>query len=148
VIALRPGQADDAEACAAILLGWTQETPWFTTWRRPHEYLPFVAGMIAANTATVAEVRGETAGFMSLEADHIACLYLAPGYRGRGLGVQFLDVARKRNPSGLSLWTFQANSGARRFYEREGFIVEMLTDGARNEEGIPDVMYVWEGVRS
>ena len=96
----------------------------------------------------VAEVAGYIGGFLVLEGDYIACLYLAAGHRNRGLGRQFLDLARNRNPSGLNLWTFQANRAARRFYEREGFTVEMLTDGAANEEGIPDVMYVWEGIKA
>jgi len=34
----------------------------------------------------------------------------------------------------LSLWTFQQNLRARRFYERHGFVVVTETDGADNEE--------------
>jgi GNAT superfamily N-acetyltransferase len=93
----------------------------------------------------VARAGGHIAGFMVLEGDYIACLYLHPRYRNQGLGRRFVDEAKARHPSGLNLWTFQANAGARRFYEREGFRVEMMTDGAGNEEGLPDVMYVWEG---
>ena len=41
----------------------------------------------------------------------------------------------------VNLWTFQRNTGARRFYERNGFIAVDLTDGASNEEREPDVRY-------
>ena len=41
----------------------------------------------------------------------------------------------------VSLWTFQRNVGARRFYERNRFVVMESTDGANNEEGDPDVRY-------
>ena len=41
----------------------------------------------------------------------------------------------------VNLWTFQRNTGARRFYERNGFIAVELTDGASNEEREPDVRY-------
>jgi hypothetical protein len=42
------------------------------------------------------------------------------------------------------LWTFQANAPARRFYERHGFGAVEFGDGSGNEEGEPDVRYVWE----
>ena len=42
------------------------------------------------------------------------------------------------------LWTFAANTGARRFYERHGFVATRRTDGD-NEEGAPDILYVWSG---
>ena len=32
---------------------------------------------------------------------------------------------------------------ARRFYEARGFSAVAFTDGARNEEGEPDVLYRW-----
>ena len=43
----------------------------------------------------------------------------------------------------LSLWTFQQNLRARLFYERHGFSVVTETDGADNEEKLPDVLYRW-----
>jgi hypothetical protein len=41
------------------------------------------------------------------------------------------------------LWTFQTNTGARRFYERHGFVAVDETDGSANEERAPDVRYAW-----
>ena len=35
------------------------------------------------------------------------------------------------------------NTGARRFYERHGFVEAGRTDGRGNEEGVPDVLYVF-----
>ena len=32
---------------------------------------------------------------------------------------------------------------ARQFYEARGFIASEFTDGSRNEEREPDVLYVW-----
>ena len=46
-------------------------------------------------------------------------------------------------PGGFRLWVFQANAGARRFYERHGLRVVRLTDGAANEEKTPDALYEW-----
>lgn len=143
---LRPAVADDAAPCAIIMREWMGENEWFHTHHTPAEDAPFLTTKIVAGTMIVAEKSGEVAGFLVLEADYVACLYLQREHRDNGLGVQFLEYAKAKNKSGLNLFTFQANTGARRFYEREGFKVEMMTDGAGNDEGIPDVMYVWEGI--
>jgi len=45
----------------------------------------------------------------------------------------------------LRLWTFASNAGAQRFYERHGFVETRRTDGRDNEEGAPDVLYIWGG---
>jgi GNAT superfamily N-acetyltransferase len=77
-----------------------------------------------------------------LEDEWIDQLYVDPRHAGRGIGHQLVDLAKERRPDGLMLWTFQANHGARRFYERLGFTAMEYTDGA-NEEGAPDVRYEW-----
>ena len=59
------------------------------------------------------------------------------------MGSRLLDVAKQHRPTGLKLWTFQANAGARRFYERNGFVGIATTEGD-NEEGAPDVLYQWD----
>lgn len=56
---------------------------------------------------------------------YISSLALHEGWRNRGLGQQFLQYAHARcdelGLKGLSLIDYEANSGARRFYERHGF---------------------------
>jgi hypothetical protein len=42
----------------------------------------------------------------------------------------------------VKLFCFQANKGARRFYERHGFVAEAFGEGSANEEGLPDILYV------
>lgn len=79
---------------------------------------------------------------MALAGDWIEQLYVHPAWYGRGLGSRLLNVA-KRELSCLDLWTFQSNVGARRFYERNGFVEVAMTDGD-NEEGAPDVRYHWQ----
>ncbi|SDC26555.1 GNAT family N-acetyltransferase [Streptomyces prasinopilosus] len=86
---------------------------------------------------------GGVAGVMVLEGEELAQLYLAPEWRGRGLGDRFVALAKRHRPEGLSLWTFQVNGPAHRFYERHGFEAVEWTDGSRNEEREPDVRFVW-----
>jgi GNAT superfamily N-acetyltransferase len=70
-------------------------------------------------------------------------LYLAPEARGRGVGRALVAAAKARRPEGLTLWTFVANEGARRFYAREGFVEVGRTEG-ENEEGLADVLLAWK----
>ena len=78
------------------------------------------------------------------QADGVAWidhLYLRPGWTGQGIGERLLAHALAVLPRPLRLYTFQANAGARRFYERHGFRALALTDGQGNEERCPDVLY-------
>lgn len=90
---------------------------------------------IAENEATVV-------GIAVLEDDWLDQIYVHPDHTGHGVGSRLMSVAKEQRPSGLRLWTFQSNDGARRFYERHGFIATGATDGD-NEEGAPDVRYEW-----
>lgn len=90
----------------------------------------------------VAELDGTVVGVMALRRpDWVDELYVAGPAGGRGVGSALLAVARRELGGPLQLWTFQANSGARRFYERHGFVAVEMTEGA-NEEGAPDVRYL------
>jgi GNAT superfamily N-acetyltransferase len=92
----------------------------------------------------LAELRGEIVGFAARDGVWLAQLYVKPGWTGHGIGTQLLDAvvaeAGARTPV-LRVYTFQRNEGARRFYERNGFVAKMLGDGKANEEGEPDVLY-------
>jgi ribosomal protein S18 acetylase RimI-like enzyme len=68
-----------------------------------------------------------------------------PGHVGGGIGSVLLDNAFRFLPLPIRLYTFQANTGARRFYERHGFRVIQLTDGHANEERCADVLYEFRG---
>ena len=80
---------------------------------------------------------------MSLTPGWVDQLYVATDWQGLGIGRQLLDMAKERSEGDLQLWTFQVNDRARRFYERNGFVIAELTDGQGNQEREPDVRYVW-----
>ena len=58
---------------------------------------------------------------------YIAGIAVWPDYRGRGVGTRFLEAALARAHSlrlrELSLLCFASNTGARRLYDRAGFVV-------------------------
>ncbi len=68
-------------------------------------------------------------------------LYLDPDVVGQGIGRALLVAALRDLPRPVRLYTFAQNTGARRFYERHGFVAIEFGDGSGNEEGCPDVLY-------
>lgn len=95
----------------------------------------------------VAEEAGELVGFVALaEPDWIDQLYVLGSAAGRGLGGRLVALAKREFKGAVQLWTFQSNLGAQRFYERHGFVPVERTD-ADNEEGAPDVRYLFSPTR-
>jgi GNAT superfamily N-acetyltransferase len=86
---------------------------------------------------------GSIVAMMALADDMVDQLYVAPEWTGQGIGSRLMGRAKSRRPDGLDLYTFQVNGGARRFYERHGFVQVALGDGTDNEEHQPDVRYAW-----
>jgi GNAT superfamily N-acetyltransferase len=88
---------------------------------------------------------GRIIGMMALDGDMLEQLFIAPAWQRRGVGDGLLGVGKRERPAILRLWTFQKNTPAWRFYEARGFRAVEFTDGSRNEERAPDVLYEWEG---
>ena len=99
--------------------------------------------LVAARETWVAVAEDTLVGMMVLDDGWLDQLYLDPAWRGRGIGDRFVELAKRRRPDGLQLWTFQVNGPACRFYQRHGFVPVEWTDGAGNEEHEPDVRYHW-----
>ncbi len=91
----------------------------------------------------VCEVLGEVVGFIARSDAMVQSLYVRKDAQGQGIGTQLLEDAKQRVDH-LELWTFQANTGAQRFYQRHGFSEAERTDGTGNEEGLPDIRFVWK----
>ncbi|MEW2286489.1 GNAT family N-acetyltransferase [Streptomyces sp. NPDC047841] len=145
-VVLRRAVAADARAAADVYLrSFDAALP---TVVRPHtddEVRDHIRNVVVPLRETwVAEAAGAgVVGLMVLDGESLSQLYLDPEWRGRGIGDRFVALAKERRPQGLSLWTFQVNAPAHRFYERHGFLAAEHTDGSGNEEREPDVRYVW-----
>jgi len=128
--------------------------------RNEMDYLPTVPDEAAVPIAArireheevwVAEEDGRLLGFLGIEASRnlggaavLEKLYVEPAEQNRGVGSALLDKAKELRPDELYLWVFQKNP-ARRLYERHGFELVRLTDGADNMEREPDALYRWPG---
>ncbi len=102
----------------------------------------FAEVVLRTKETWVMEVDGAVVALLVLDGGWVDQLYVDPEHTGRGRGARLLDGAKERAPAGLDLWTFQANHGAIRFYERHGFVEVARTDGD-NEEGAPDLRMHW-----
>lgn len=91
----------------------------------------------------LAQSAGHPLAVMVLDGHELDQLYVHPQWTGHGVGSALVRLAQSRRPERLTLWTFQSNSGAQRFYERHGFVAVQHTDGSGNEEQSPDIRYVW-----
>jgi GNAT superfamily N-acetyltransferase len=110
----------------------------------PEEDLNFYSTAVFPHSELwLLEYSGIVAGFIAIRPGWVDHLYIHPGCQRRGLGSNLLAVVKASSRT-VRAWTFQCNTGARRFYELHGFRVERETDGAGNEEKQPDVLYIWE----
>lgn len=142
----RRAKRDEAAAVAAVWLRSRQASipaipPPVHTDEEVHEFFASVV-LPQRETWVIADDDGEIVALLVLHSGWIDQLYVDPPHIGRGLGSCLVDVAKTVYPEGLDLWTFAANTGARRFYERHRFVAIDSTEGC-NEEGAPDVRYHW-----
>ncbi|WP_412552099.1 N-acetyltransferase family protein [Shimia sp. MIT1388] len=143
---VRKAEQGDAKAMAAILQGWLEDTPWMPVLHTLADTEAFCKHLTKTSDCWVADGAGRVSGFVARDKDWVTALYLAPDARGRGVGATLLAQA-KADCDALQLWCFQSNEGARRFYERHGFVAKEFTDGAGNDEKLPDVRFVWRRVQ-
>lgn len=142
-ITLRAARSTDAGKLGEMITQAVAARDWKPRLHSAAEDIAHAGQMIDRDWVTVAETdHNDILGFIAREGDYVHALFVTPPAQGKGIGAALLDRA-KANTGRLDLWTFQANTGAQRFYKRHGFTVDKTTDGAGNEEGLPDVHLLW-----
>ncbi len=139
-VAVREARPEDALACATILNTWIDATDWMPR-VHPADDVERHYRDVVFQKREVWVTGDPVDGYLALdvEGDEITSLYAAKP--GNGIGKTLVDHAKSRYGN-LTLWTFEANHGARRFYVREGFH-EAERSAGDNEEGLPDIRFVW-----
>jgi GNAT superfamily N-acetyltransferase len=142
---LRPARPSDASDVAEIFLAaYAQMGPYVRDVHTDDEIRAWIGDVVLReNEIVIADVDGRPAGFAALDADLLGHLYVHPDLQRRGIGDVLLARVKELRPRGFQLWVFQRNTGARRFYERQGLRLVKLTDGSGNEEREPDALYEW-----
>jgi GNAT superfamily N-acetyltransferase len=150
-VEVRPGRVEEKDALARLFVRARNEMTYVPP--VPDEAVGVIADDLFASNEDVwvAEEDGRLLGFLAIRRSRtngwetLERMYVDPPAQGRGVGTVLLDQAKALRPEGLHLWVFQKNTGARRFYERHGFRLVKLTDGADNMEHEPDALYAWAG---
>lgn len=136
--------ADMGAAAAVHRASFDHALPTLTGLHTPEEDRAFYRTQVfPACQIWGAEKQSKLVGIIAFREDWIDQLYVLPDAQGRGVGSDLLEIAQDAFPV-LSLWTFQRNKRARRFYELNGFVALRETAGSDNEEKEPDVLYSWE----
>lgn len=144
---LRPASGHDAPRVAQLLIDTRARfMPYAPSAHSEDEVREWVtATLVPGGGVIVAEVHSRVLGAMATvragDCAWITQMAVDPAVVGQGLGSTLLAHAMRTLPRPIRLYTFQANSGARRFYERRGFAAIRFTEGQGNEEHCPDVLY-------
>ena len=144
-VSIRRAVLNDAVETAALFTAAQKSMTFFPKLHSEEEDRAYVRDFIWEDETWLALSDGRVIGLACIEGDRLAHLYVHPAFHDRGAGSALLAVVKALRPNGFDLWTFQANKGARRFYERHGLEIVEFTDGSRNEERLPDVRYPWLG---
>jgi GNAT superfamily N-acetyltransferase len=145
---LRPARDEEIEPLTRLFIRARNEVDYLPP--VPDEAaVPIAARIREHEEVWVAEEDGRLVGFLGIEASRnlggaavLEKIYVEPAEQNRGVGSALLDKAKQLRPDELYLWVFQKNP-ARRLYERHGFELVRLTDGADNMEREPDALYRW-----
>ena len=144
-VRVRPATVSDAAEIADVYLASFHATYEFPLAHTDDEVRTWIRDVLVARGHAWVALDADDAvvAMMAVNAGDLDQLYVRPDRLGQGIGRQLLDVAKAQSPDSLTLYTFQVNDRARRFYERNGFVAEWFGDGSANEEGQPDVRYAW-----
>jgi GNAT superfamily N-acetyltransferase len=141
-VEIRRATPEDVDAITDVYLASRDAAPMPAGVHPRDEVRDHTRRVLPDRDAFLAIDDGQPVGVLLLEGDSLNWLFIHPGAQGRGVGSALLDHAKTLRPGGLALWVFEMNTPAQRFYEERGFIAVRRTDGD-NEEGAPDIRYVW-----
>lgn len=140
---LRPARTTDAGKVGHILSEFIDGTPWMPRLYTRAQDIAFAGDLIDKGCVSVAAHSTRVTGFIAHNAATIEALYVAGDVRRRGIGSALLQHMQA-GCDALTLWTFQANTQALAFYACHGFAPVEKTDGAGNDEGLPDIRLAWK----
>lgn len=103
---------------------------WLDTNTNAHDFIPAsywqghveeVKRLLPEADVFVYETNGNIQGFIGLSENYIAGIFIDSNCQSQGIGRSLLEHAKKIR-SELFLHVYKRNTGAVKFYEREGFI--------------------------
>lgn len=118
---IRSGHHKDVGPCVKILTDWVDELTWAGEDDDHDTIVAIWTRIFATEHVWVAENQGHIIGFCSRGNDNISGLHVTQEARNQGLGKCLLDHAKK-DRSWITVWAYELNVDALRFYKREGLV--------------------------
>ena len=141
-VLIRPAGSMGPSKLADILAAANAQLDWLPELYSSAEEIKLIGDMIDAGWVRVAYLDGEIVGWIGRKGTEIYALCLRPDMQGKGIARALMNDA-KRNAKKLTLWSYQANDRATRFYEKAEFVAIQHTDGAGNDAHLPDIRFEW-----
>ncbi|MBZ8117476.1 GNAT family N-acetyltransferase [Roseovarius sp. LXJ103] len=127
---------------ARILWRFGRSAPWLPRVRSRRTDLAVMARITRRGWVQLIRDGRGPAAFIARDGALIHALYVNPRARRRGLGRSLLHDA-KLGSARLELFVAEANRPARAFYAAEGFCEVARSNGARNDEKLPEIHMIW-----
>jgi ribosomal protein S18 acetylase RimI-like enzyme len=143
-ITMRNARSQDMAVCAEILNEWIDATKWMPRMQSPEAVAQHYQSEVATKRQTIVAVdASRVRGFVTMTPDHmVTALYVEQASRGQGIGGLLLERAKRELSPEVSLYVFQNNVGAQKFYAKHGFVEINRTSGD-NDENLPDILMEW-----
>ena len=130
---IRPLEIGDLDTVMQIWLEGNLQAHDFIApeyWRQNYD---FVRKILPQSTVYVYEDR-QIKGFIGLEDDFIAGIFVRRDFRGQGVGRQLLGFVKEQKHR-LQLTVYEKNASAVKFYQQNGFtLISDQTDPATDEK--------------
>ena len=84
---------------------------------------------------------GEIQGFIGLDGNYIAGIFVRQEAQSRGIGRELITFVKEKKPE-LTLHVYEKNQRAVRFYEREGFTVQ--SGDVDENTGEWELLMIWK----
>ncbi len=140
----REAKSSDSKYCVAILRDWVDETSWMPELDDLEPMEKYWKDVFENEPTWIAELNNKVIGFCVRNIgseNNIGALYVVPDSRGHGVGKHLLDLA-KEGCDHITVWAYEKNTEARKFYQRENCI-EVLREFDENVN-LMDVEHRWK----
>jgi GNAT superfamily N-acetyltransferase len=142
-VTLRAAGGPDAPAITEVLVAARWEMTYLPHLHTNDHAARFIFDLVAMSQVEVAVAAETIIGFAAVRGTWLEHLYVHPRAQNAGVGSLLIDWAKQISPTGLDLWVFQRNTGARALYAAHGWRDVLFTEGD-NEEKQPDAHMRWE----
>ncbi len=103
---------------------------------------PMVRELLLQAELTVCELNGEVQGFIGMQDDYLAGIFVDKAHRSTGIGKQLLEHIKTSHPT-FMLNVYRRNRTAVEFYLREG--ISVVEEGVDEDTGEMDYTMEWSG---